>query len=147
MSVDLRFEPALNLVVLTFRGAVTLSDHLSALHACARDPRYNRAQSGLVDLERCSLNNHFFDEVQVLARTFRKLFGEGPSDGIWSVHAPGDVVYGIGRMLQSVLDGTGRRVAVSRTRGEALDAIPLDRTTREYGDFRARWLFRWGLAA
>ena len=147
MPADYRIETDLNLVVVTFSGAVTLAEQIATLRAYAADPMRDPAHHGLMDFSDCTMHEHFFEEVQRLAHCIRRTFEGRAESARRTIYAPDDVTYGVNRMLQSLLDGSGPHMEVCRTRAEALDALPLDRENGTYRAFRATWLAPENVAA
>lgn len=137
MPVRYSIDKRLNLVTVTFRGKVTLAEQVCTMRAYASDPDYDAGQHGLMDMSDCTMDEHYFEEMRQLAWSLQKAYAGKGAMGARAVYAPGDVAYGLCRILQSLMEAQGKEILVARTCREALEFLPLDRSLPEYSRLKA----------
>ena len=121
MPIAFEVLPDLNLCLAKFRGEVSTEEHIASFLEYTRHPLFDGKQHALVDMKDCLLENTYFDDMQRLAYQLKDYYEARDLSSRTSVYAPGDVVFGMSRMFQSIADGNSPwEMDVFRTRKEAM---------------------------
>ena len=121
MSVAFKVLPDAGVVLVRFSGEVDGAQQIASFVDYARHPQFDGRQHALLDLSDCTLENSYFEDIQRLAYRMRSYYQVRDRCSRTSVYAPGDVVFGMSRMYQSITDGVSPwKLGVFRTRAEAL---------------------------
>lgn len=131
--------PALNLALVLFRGDIDMPDQVAAVHALAADADYRPTMHKLFDLEGCHFPRQGFEEMRLVAYQSRRAQSDPVEGSRNAVYAPGDVAYGMVRMLHSLMEGDGRERSAFRTRDEAQQFLGLKPENPALAGFLARW--------
>ncbi|MCR9275330.1 MULTISPECIES: hypothetical protein [Mameliella] len=140
MPVTFEVLPGFNLVLVHFRGEVGTEEHIESFLEYAAHPLYDRHQHALVDMADCTLHDAYFADMQRLAYRLKGYYAERDHASRTSVYAPGDVVYGMSRMYQSITDGLSPwETGVFRTRDEAMAFVDVAPESPQGASLRAIW--------
>ena len=140
LSIDYQIHPAHNLVLARFRGEVSTEDHIVAFLEYTRNPGFKAHQHALVDLSECTLEESYFKDMQRLAYRLKTYYAVRAPSSRTSVYAPGDVVFGMSRMYQSIAEGTSPwEMGVFRTKVDSLEFLGIAPGSCEAHGFLAIW--------
>lgn len=106
MPIRYKILSDLDLVVAHFFGEVGTEEHIASFLEYAAEPLFDGRQNVLVDMSRCTLEDAFFADMQRLAYRLKTYYEVRALTSKTSIYAPGDVVYGMSRMYQSISEAT-----------------------------------------
>ncbi|MGP6087704.1 hypothetical protein [Antarctobacter jejuensis] len=130
----------LELVLVHFLGEVGCEEHISSFQDYAADPQFDGRQHVLIDLTHCRLDNSYFEDMQRLAYRLKGYYGVRALTSRTALYAPGDVVFGMSRMYQSIAAGVSPwEIGVFRTLANAMGFVGLHPDTPQAARFMEAW--------
>ncbi len=130
----------LNLVAVHFLGEIGSEEHIASFLDYAADPQFDGRQHALVDMSECKLDTSYFEDMQRLAYRLKGYYEVRALTSRTAVYAPGDVVYGMSRMYQSIAEGESPwELGVFRTLPEAMSFVGLAPDTAGARRFMGVW--------
>lgn len=140
MPVTFQILPDFNLVLARFHGEVGTEEHIASFEEYARHPLFDCRQHALVDLSDCTLDDAYFDDMQRLAYRLKDYYAVRALSSKTAVYAPGDVVFGMSRMYQSIADGVSPwEIGVFRRRERAMGFLGIRPQTPQALRLREIW--------
>lgn len=95
MPATYRVLPHLNIVLVRFRGDVTVDQNIETFLRYRADPQFDGGQHILLDVMDCAFPRNFFAETARLAKRLTVYHSARDPRARTSIFAPGKVNYGI----------------------------------------------------
>lgn len=140
LPIRYKILPDLQIVLVHFLGEVGPEEHIASFMDYAAEPQFDPRHHILLDLSHCQMNDSYFEDMQRLAYRLNGYYKVRALTSKTAVFAPGDVVYGMSRMYQSISEGVSPwEMGVFRTRAEAMAFVGIAADTDEEGLFMTAW--------
>ncbi|SNS18085.1 hypothetical protein [Antarctobacter heliothermus] len=103
MPATYRVLPQLNIVLVLFRGDITVDQNVETLLRYRSDPLFDGGQHTLLDVMDCTFPDGFFAETARLANRLRPYHEARDPRARSSIFAPGKVNYGICKLYRDAV--------------------------------------------
>lgn len=131
MPATYRVMPQLNIVLVLFRGDITVDQNVETLLRYRSDPLFDGGQHTLLDVMDCTFPEGFFAETARLANRLRSYHEARDPRARSSIFAPGKVNYGICKLYRDAVQAKmPYPVDVFRDPESALRYLDLDPADR-----------------
>ena len=118
MPLTVNIEPSRDLVVIDGTGTIGLDDFLRLIDDLSKAGMEIRGRNGIIDSSRIASASITFDEVRRISDRVTQV--EELFRGTrWAIVAPGDVMFGIARMYESLRHGGSFAIRAFRNAREA----------------------------
>ncbi len=120
MTVEYTIDKNCKLVLVTIAETVTFDELIEHLTALSQDIRYQPPMKKLVDFRKCGKYGLTKEQAEEFAGVNREL-GNIFVDEKCAIVAPGDLEYGMSRVHEMYVSGSGIDIQVFRQLPEALE--------------------------
>ncbi|WP_323767236.1 hypothetical protein [Antarctobacter sp.] len=103
MPATYRVLPHLNIVLVLFRGDITVDQNIETLLRYRSDPMFDGGQHILLDVMDCKFPEGFFAETARLANRLTSYYEARDPRARSSIFAPGKVNYGICKLYRDAV--------------------------------------------
>ncbi|WP_305968010.1 MULTISPECIES: hypothetical protein [unclassified Mameliella] len=103
MPATYQVYPRLNIVLVLFRGEITVNQNMETLLRYRSDPLFDGGQHTLLDVMDCQFPDDFFAETARLAHRLSAYHEARDPRARTSIFAPGKVNYGICRLYRDAV--------------------------------------------
>jgi hypothetical protein len=125
MTVEYRFLEEWKLVLVKISGSVTFEQMTTYLQSLSKDPRYTPPMKKLVDFRECRNYTLTREEAEKFAIFNRELSHAFPNEKC-AIVAPGDLEFGMSRVHEMYISGSGLEISVFRRMSDALGWMDID---------------------
>lgn len=134
MPASYRVLPHLNIVLVLFRGDITVDQNIETLLRYRADPQFDGGQHILVDVMDCRFPGDFFSDMARLAHRLTSFREARDPRARTSIFAPDKVNYGICKLYRDKAQvNAPYPLEVFRDARSALSYVELDPKDKEVG--------------